>query len=167
MRQNRGQSNKGCLLIVALAALSVCSCTRETVTFPGFPPLRVSTPVPMSPLVVDEILADWRGRLLTEASRITTRGRRSCEQYQAEVEWLLPTSPYSKRQLTNALRAREISQSRFTSFVRDEPESVRQGMEKLYISLEAKWPELYAARPTGCEPTCPWRPHPRTGPAPN
>ena len=123
--------------------------------------MRVTAPIPMSAAVVDDILAAFRERLLVEADEMITRSRRSCEQYQAELRWLLPTSPFAKRQLASVLHDREISQSRFTLFVREEPGSAREGMERLFASLEERWEQLYAARPSDCQVICPWRPHPK------
>lgn len=120
------------------------------VTFDGFPPLRTSVPVAMSPKVVTDVLGALQTRLDAHAVRMTSSVFVDCEHYRTELERLNPTSPFAQRHLADVLLEREISTTRFTRFVRENPAMLRDGVEQLAMALERRIERLRQVAPSGC-----------------
>ncbi len=157
MRRNPKKEKHSGLILITVLLLG--ACTRETVTFRGFPTLRITAPTPMSPAVVSDIVNALRKRLLLQADHILTRTYPDCDQYLAEVGWLIPTSPYAQQQLAAALKDKGIGTVRFTSYVREHPATLKPGMDILIQDIRRLMPSIRAAAPTGCEAAMPWPGH--------
>ena len=158
MRKNLNHEKRSALILITVLLLG-SSCTRETVIFSGFPALRITAPTPMSPAVVSDIVNALRKRLLLQADHILTRTYPDCDQYLAEVGWLIPTSPYAQQQLAAALKDKGIGTVRFTSYVREHPATLKPGMDILIQDIRRLMPSIRAAAPTGCQAAMPWPGH--------